>query len=100
MRLTKRFAEGSSIAEVAGRKCDPLRGIPTQLLKQFEDDGFLPFQPPGVDGVEQINPEALARLADKREAGVEIAAHQQSAGAIGEGLGQLAEGDLSGGHKD
>src|SRR5262249_62155647 len=55
--LQERRAERRGVAEVAGGKRDPVRGIPGELLEHFEDDRLLALQAKRIDGVEQIDPE-------------------------------------------
>ena len=99
-RLAQRLAERARVAEVAGGDDDPVGGLPLQVLQQLPDDRLLSFDAEGIDRVDQIDAEAVASRADELHGRVEIAAHLQHESAVGEGLGELAGGDLAARHED
>jgi signal transduction histidine kinase len=92
--LAQRLAEGGGVSEGAGGNDDPVRGIPAALLEQLPDDRLLALDPPGVDGVEEGDAEGVGGVADQPQAGVEVATDEEGGRPVGQGLGQLARGDL------
>ncbi len=60
-----------------------------------DHDGFLPLDAERVDGIQQVDAQALGQLADQRQDLVEIGLHLEGAGAVFERLRQFAEGDVA-----
>src|SRR2546429_5932186 len=94
-RFGERLPERRRVAKVARGQHDPVRRRPVELLQQLEHDRLLSLDAKRVDRVEQVQPEPLARLLGEGEARVEVAAHEQRAGAVGDRLAQLAERHLA-----
>src|SRR5439155_1537954 len=86
--------EGRGVAEVAGGQHDAPRRAPVEVLEQLEHDRLLSLDPEGIDGVDQVEAELRAGLLGELETVIEVAAHEQGPGTVGERLGQLAERDL------
>jgi hypothetical protein len=93
-RVAQGGAHGGGVAEVAGRKDDPVGRAPAELLEDLEHHALLPGHAVRVDRVDQVHAERRRVGADEGEAAVEVPAHEQGAGAVGERLGELAHGHL------
>ncbi len=89
------LAEGAGVAEIAARKGDHVRHPPAELLHQLEDDGLLAFQAEGVDGVGEVDIVGVGEGAQEGEGLVEVAGDLHDAGAVGDGLAELAAADLA-----
>ncbi len=94
------LAEGGHVAEVAAGKDDPIGDLPIELIEQFDDDGFLAFDAEGVDGVEEVDAEAIGEGADEGEDLIEVGFDLEGACAVFEGLGEFAEADVAVGEED
>jgi hypothetical protein len=68
--------------------------LPAELLEDLEHHALLPGHAVRVDRVDQVHAEAGGVGAHEGEAAVEVAAHEQGAGAVGERLGELAHRHL------
>ena len=65
------------------------------MIEHFDDDGLLAFDAEGVDRVRKIDAEALGEDADGGQNLVEVGFDSNGSGTVVEGLGELAEGDVS-----
>ena len=63
VQLAQRLAECRCVAQVASRHDNPIGRLPGHLLDQLKDDGFLPFEAPGVNRIEQVQAHVLADAA-------------------------------------
>ncbi|OPZ92262.1 MAG: hypothetical protein BWY73_00877 [candidate division TA06 bacterium ADurb.Bin417] len=87
---------GGDVAGVADRQ-DVVVGGVAQAVDDLEGAGLLPLDPVGVDRVDQGDRVPVAEGAYQLQGLVEVALDLDHPGAVDEGLGQLAEGDLAGG---
>jgi len=78
----------------------PIRGAAAELIDDLERAGFLPLQPPGIDGIDQSNRPVLGDLAHDAQPVVERAVNADDFRAVGQAGRQLAQGDLALGHED
>jgi hypothetical protein len=96
----ERLAERAGVAEVPAGHDDPVGHLPAQRLQHAVHDRLLPFQPEGVDAVDQVDAEFARRLADAPQGVVEVAGDLQGQRAVIQRLRQLAVGDLAGADED
>src|SRR5579883_395241 len=89
------FAESGRVAEIAAGQDDPVRRIPVALVQHFEDDRFLALDAKRVDGVEQVDAEAIGQGPHERENLVEVGFHLKRAGAVFERLREFAVRDIA-----
>ena len=94
------LAEGGDVAEVSAGEDDPVGDLPVELIEHLDDDGFLAFDAEGVDGVEEVDAEAIGEGADEGEDLIEVGFDLEGAGAVFEGLGEFAEADVAVGEED
>ena len=99
-QLDERLAEGADVAEVAAGHDDPVGHLPAQRLQHAVHDRLLPFQPEGVDAVDQVDAELAGDLLHALHGVVEVAGDLHGQGAVVERLGQLAVGDLAAADED
>ena len=95
MQLVKRLAEGARVAEVSAGHDDPVGHFPAQRFEHAEHDRLLPFQPEGIDAVDQVDAQPLADLLHAGHRVVEIAGDLHGQRAVVEGLRELAVGDFA-----
>ena len=95
LQLDERLAEGADVAQVAAGHDDPVGHFPAQRLQHAEHDRLLPFEAEGVDAVDQVDAQLAGDLLDALHGVVEVAGDLHRQGAVVEGLGQLAVGDLA-----
>ena len=70
-----------------------------ELVEDLERRRLLALEPERVDRVDERDRMALPQLADELSA-LSNCRHRDHPGAVDEGLGELAEGDLALGHDD
>ena len=90
---------GGDVAGVADGDAVQVRSV-TQLIDDLKGGGLLAFQAVGVDGVDERDGLAVADGAGEGEGVVEAAVDGEDAGAVGDGLSELALGDGAGGDED
>ena len=95
MQLVERLAEGAGVAEVSAGHGDPVGRLPAQPLQHAEHDRLLPFQPEGVDAVDQVDAQLLADFLNAGHGIVEVAGDLHRQRAVIEGLRELAVRDLA-----
>jgi len=94
VQFVQRLAEGRAIAQIAAGTHHPVGHPPAKLLDRLEDDGLLPLQAEGVDRVEHVDAQRVGDLAHQGHVAVEVGADLHARRAVGDGLRQLAQGDL------
>ena len=95
MQLVERLAEGAGVAQVSAGHDDPVGRLPAQRFQHAEHDRLLPFQPEGIDAVDQVDAQLLADLLDAGHGVVEVAGDLHRQRAVVERLRKLAVGDLA-----
>ena len=88
------FAEGGAVAEVSPRHHHPVGHFPVALAQHLDDDGLLPFQPEGVDRIQQVDVGLLGDFLHQLHGFVEVSLQLQGQGSVVQALGQLSESDL------
>ena len=100
LQLDERLAEGAAIAQVAAGNHDPVGHLPAQRFQHPIHDRLLPFEAEGVDAVDEIDAELAGDLLHALHGVVEVAGDLHGQGAVVEGLGQLAVGNLAAADED
>ena len=98
--LQKAFAQSGTVGEIAAGNDHVIRHLPVELLGNLEGGGLLPFQPVGIDGVEQIDRGTADHFRQHPHAAVEVSIQLAGDGAVIDGLGELGPGDLALGQQD
>ena len=93
--LDEGLAKRADVAQVAARHHDPVRHLPAQGFQHPEHDCLLPFEPEGVDAVDQVDAETFGDLLDAEHGIVKVAGDLDGERAMIEGLGELAVGDFT-----
>ncbi len=68
--------------------------------RSLDGGGLLAFEAVGVDGVEQVDGEAVDEVGEDADAAVEVGLELDGEGAVVHGLRELAPGDLAFGDED
>ncbi len=100
VHLGEALAERGAVGEVAAGDDDVLGDLPLELLEEFEGGGLLAFEAVGVDGVEQVDGEAVDEVGEDADAAVEVGLELDGERTVVHGLGELAPGDLAFGDED
>ena len=70
------------------------------MLQNFEDDGFLPFQPERIQRIDEVEPEFVREIAKHPESLIKVIAHLDDHRAKLQCLRQFRGGDLAEGNKN
>ena len=62
VQLGEGLAERAGVAQVAAGHDDPVGHLPAQAFEHAEHDRLLPFQPEGIDAVDQVDAQLAGRL--------------------------------------
>ena len=81
-QLHECFAKRARVAKVPAGDDDPVGDFPAKPLEHPIHDGFLPFQPEGIDAVDEVDPQTAGHLGDSLHGIVEIAVDLQRESAV------------------
>ena len=89
------LAQRRDVAEIATGDDDHVRRLPIELLDDLDADGLLALDPKRIHRVGQVERRVLGDLLDQPHAAVEVGVQVEHQRAVGDGLDQLGDGNLS-----
>ena len=87
--------ERGDVSEVAPRNHDPPGHLPVELLDDLDAHRLLTFDTQAVHRIGEVDSVAIRDLLDDLHAAVEVRVQGEDDGAVGYGLDQLGDGNLS-----